>query len=205
MGLLAGLLGRVGEVVLDSMDSGPLAKRREKEKQEFFERNPSHVHLKMHEPESDRNLSRILIYDIYDNLRYRGKGKFFSPKPQAVLYDAKKKRLGSVKQKLVAFRGPFSRESAPLDYNIEINGNKLGTIKSDYNFNKRVFDFDYNNWHAEGDFKSKKYTITNDNIIVMRGCRLPSFGDDHFILDITSPNDELLAVLFAIAIEMSTD
>jgi len=60
--------------------------------------------------------------------------------------------LGTVKEKRMAFRPTTA---------IEIEGKKLGKVKSKGSFIKRKHIVDFNGWHIEGNIRGRQYRILN--------------------------------------------
>ncbi len=144
------------------------------------------------------------IFDERENVKYIVKGKLVSATHDLTVYDASGKVvLGRVREKLVSLRSPFSLESHPQDFVIEMGGKKLGKMKSRFAFGKRKFEFTFNDWVLEGNILGIKYKVLDGKEKVMEvSQKVWSIGDTYFV-DITNPDNELLCILILLAIDSS--
>ena len=132
------------------------------------------------------------------------KGKIASAKHHLSIYDQSgRNKIGEVKEKLIAFRSPFSFEGRPTDFVIKLHGNKVGKIKSRFFFGKRKFIFKPYNWLIKGDVFGFKYKVLCDKDIVMEVDQKFVLSGDTYFLDIFNPQDELLCLMVALAIDCS--
>lgn len=144
------------------------------------------------------------VYDQNENLRYIVKGKLFSSTHDLSVYDSSGNvKLGQVVQKLISFRGPFSKESHPQDFVLYINGKKIGKIKSTYSSLTSKYKLDFNDWMIEGNFIGNIYKVKNKHKEIMRVEEKFVLNEDLYFLDILSDEDELLCLLIALAIDSS--
>ena len=193
------------EVGIEACDKAQTAlKSKNKRKVEsFFEAADSHARLILTQKPYTFKES-FQIFDENQEVKYVVKGKLASATHHLSIYDkAGKNKLGEVKEKLIAWRSPFSMEAHPQDFIIELNGKKIGKIKSRFAFGKRKFEFDFNGWIIEGNVLGFKYKVLDGKDIIMEvGQKLLYTGDTYFI-DITNPENELLCLMIALAIDSS--
>ena len=144
------------------------------------------------------------ILDSSECVKYIVKGKALSTTHQLSLYDkAKSNKLGAVKEKLIAFRSPLSLESKPQDFIIEVDGKKIGKIKSRSAFGKRKFEFDFNGWTIVGDVLGMKYKVMNGKNPIMTIESKLLRDEKTYYVDIFNKKHELICVLIALAIDSS--
>ncbi len=144
------------------------------------------------------------IFDDKENVKYVVKGKLVSATHDLTVYDSSGKIvLGRVKEKLVSFRLPFSLESHPKDFIVEIGGNKLGKMKSRFAFGKSKFEFTFNNWILEGNILGVKYRLMDGKRKIMEVSKKIWGVGDTYHVDITNPDKELLCILILLAIDSS--
>ena len=144
------------------------------------------------------------IFDERENVKYIVKGKLVSATHNLTVYDTNGKVvLGSVREKLISLRSPFSLEAHPQDFVIEIGGKKLGKMKSRFALGKRKFRFTFNNWNLEGNILGLKYKVLDGKEKVMEvGEKILTIGNVYYV-DITNPDNELLCILILLAIDSS--
>ncbi len=144
------------------------------------------------------------IYDSLENVKYIVKGKLVSAIHNLTVYDASGKIvLGRVREQLISLRSPLSLEQHPQDFIIEMDGKKLGKMKSRFAFGKRKFEFTFNNWVLEGNILGLKYKVFENKEIIMQVQEKAFSTGDFYYLDITNPDNELLCVLILLAIDSS--
>ena len=144
------------------------------------------------------------IFDEDENVKYIVKGKLISATHDFTVYDATGKiALGRVREKMLALRSPISFERHPKDFIIQMDGKKLGKMKSRYVFGKQKCEFTFNNWVLEGNVFGVKYKVLDGKEKVMEVSQKVWVIGDTYYLDIANPDDELLCVLILLAIDSS--
>lgn len=142
------------------------------------------------------------IFDERENAKYVVKGKILSAGHHLTIYDAKGKVvLGKLKEKFILFRSPFALERNPKKFVVELQGKKLGLIKSRFAFGKRKFELTFNKWIVEGNILGLKYTVTNGKEKIMEVCEKAFAIGDTYYLDISKQENELLCILVLLAID----
>lgn len=134
-------------------------------------------------------------YDIYDeqeNPKYFVKAEFLTLGHQLHVYDREKREIGMVKQRFLTFLPSFD---------IEINGKEFGNIQKQFSFFKPKYELDYNNWRCEGDFLAWDYDVYSGCSVVVHISKQPFHWGDTYVIDIADPQDEILALMLAIAID----
>ena len=197
----------VADAAIKGLDKASIAaeKKAEKRLQKFLNTNPDHCHLFV------TQLRYMLketyyIYDHQKNARYTVKGEALSAKHHLHIYDSTgRKELATVKEKLIAVRSPLSFDTNPKDFVIEVNGKKLGKVKTKAAFAKQKFDVTFNDWSVEGDVFGKNYKIIDkDGSVIMTASQKLSYTNDMYYVDITDPKDEFYCVLILLALDSAS-
>lgn len=142
---------------------------------------------------------KFYIYDDYQNIKYSVKAELVSIKPSLNIFDKKGEKIASVKEKLITFRSPISLESKPVDYILEIDGNKIGKLKSRWAFAKRNYLVDFNGWRIEGNILGWKYKIFNGNEQVANISQVIFNLNEAYVINYTDSKDELLILMLVLA------
>ncbi len=144
------------------------------------------------------------VYDEYQNIKYTVKGDLISIKPNLIILDDKGRKIASVKEKIISWRLPFSFESKPVDFILEIDGKKIGKVKSKWAFAKQKYEVDLNGWQIEGNILGWKYKICNKNEQIAKiSQRVFDFGDT-YVINFANPNNELLVLMLVLAMAVNT-
>lgn len=135
-------------------------------------------------------------YDVFDSddcVRYFVKAEFFSLGHVIHVYDTTGAEVGCIREKLLTFLPKFE---------IEINGNILGTISKKFTFFKENYTLDYKGWDVEGDFLGWDYSVKDSYgaEVVSVSKEIFNFTDAYSITFYRAA-DELPALLTAIAID----
>lgn len=215
MGIIKGLVEFVAsdalisatDVAIKGIDkvSEAAEKKAEKRLQKFLESNPGHSHLFVSQIR-DTIKEKYNIYDCNKNIKYTVKGELMSMKHHLHVFDASSHtEIGSVTEKLIAVRSPFSFDSNPKDFVIEASGKKIGKVKTKAAFAKQKFDVTFNGWSVEGDVFGKNYTVIDkDGNTVMIASQKLSYVNDMYFVDITNPEDEFYCLLIILALDSAS-
>lgn len=134
-------------------------------------------------------------YDIYDeneNRKYFVRAEFLAFGHQLHVYDAYDREVGMVKQRLFKLLPAFD---------IEIGGSQIGCIQKEFTFFAPRYHIDYNGWRCEGDFLSWDYDVYSGCSVVVHISKELFHWGDTYVIDIENPEDELMALMLAIAID----
>ncbi len=163
---------------------------------DLLAQNPNNFRLITRQSTPARK-SKFDVYNEFGNKKYSVKGKTLS-KHYLRLIDSNGSELGLVKKKLIALRSPFSFQFYARDYIIEINGDRLGQVKTHRKGTKRRCQVDFNGWSVEGDFFESNYTVHKGETLIARISRTTSCDEETFVLDFSDPANELV-ILFLVA------
>ncbi|WP_026891812.1 LURP-one-related/scramblase family protein [Lacrimispora aerotolerans] len=134
-------------------------------------------------------------YDIYDesgNAIYTVKGMpAWGHKLQ--IYDRYDNHLATLREHIISFLPCFD---------IQVNGQTIGTIRKEFTFFKPSFSVDCKGWRVEGSFFEWDYQImssTGKTVAVIEK-QLFHFTDT-YIIDVPDMEDSLLALMVVLAID----
>ena len=134
-------------------------------------------------------------YDVYDeegNTKYFVKAEFLALGHQIHVYDRYDNEVGMVKQKLLTFLPAFD---------LEIGGSPFGRIQKEFTFFTPRYELDYNGWRCEGDFMAWNYDVYSGCSAVVHISKELLHWGDTYVIDILNPQDEIMALMLAIAID----
>ena len=110
----------------------------------------------------------------------------------AYIYDLHGREVGVVRQKLL--------QLMPT-YEIEVDGQKLGEIKKQFNLLKKNFDVNYLGLRVDGDFFGWNYSVFQDeNLIMTISKEIVSLGDA-YMMEFSDPDIEIYGLMLVVAID----
>lgn len=185
--------------VLDNT-SKRLKKKDEKNQQQMFECAPGEKALLINQKKFTwRN--QFDIYDGFQNVKYSVKGEFTSIKHHLHIYDINGKEIAFVKEKLMTLRPSAMLESHPTDFDLEINGKKVGKLRSKWSIGKRKYTLD-NGWNVEGNVIGWKYKIMSEDRIIAAISYKPLYWGDTYLITFPENENELLILMIVLAIDI---
>lgn len=174
-----------------------LEKREEKSRCKMLECAPGERALLI----SQRTFTKSDYFDVYDssqNVKYSVKGEVSSIKHHLHIYDTSGREIAFLKEKLMSLRPSAVFEKHPTDFYLEINGDKVGNLKSKWAFGKSKYILD-NGWNIEEIF-GFKYKVTSGNkTIATISSKILSL-DDTYAVTFSENEDELLMLMITLAI-----
>lgn len=221
-----GLVGAVGalevvEKVSDAYDKVVVG-RQVASMERIVGNNPDALLLRIkQDPLSAREY--LQVFDGYNQPKYLVRGSLLSAKPSLTIYDEKKRKVGSVKQKLLSIRSPLSFDGNPEDFAIEINGKSLGYLSSlspvvlakdsdskseamKKALTMRAYEFSFNHWRAVRESFTSDIEIYDENgMHVARVERVRWSSDDHYIASYYNPDHDLLVLIATLALDAHRD
>jgi uncharacterized protein YxjI len=123
--------------------------------------------------------------------RWFARGELFSWGRKLHVYDAWSNEVAFIRQKLL---------SLLPKYFIEIGGNSYTLVK-ELTLIKPRFRLEDTNWEAAGDFLAHEYEVTDGSAQIMSLSKRWFTWGDSYELDIPGPENELLALCVALAID----
>lgn len=135
-------------------------------------------------------------YDVYDeneNPKYYVKGEMFSWGHRLHIYVKEtEKEVGFINQKLLSLMPVFE---------IELQGQKMGSVRKKFNILHNNYVIDYNGWQVDGDFMGWNYKVHENESLVLQITKEPLHWGDTYILDYDNLENELQGLLLVIAID----
>ncbi|MBQ3512208.1 MAG: hypothetical protein IJA32_00205 [Lachnospiraceae bacterium] len=145
-----------------------------------------------------RVVSFLDSYDVYGenfSKKYTVKaelGDIFKLGDHLHIYDLHGREVGVVRQKLL--------QLMPT-YEIEVDGQKLGEIKKQFNLLKKNFDVNYLGLRVDGDFFGWNYSVFQDeNLIMTISKEIVSLGDA-YMMEFSDPDIEIYGLMLVVAID----
>jgi uncharacterized protein YxjI len=134
-------------------------------------------------------------YDVYDeqgNPKYLVKNEIFSLFHKIHVRDIEGNEIGIIRQRFSLFM--------PL-FEIEIGGQAYGTIQKQFTLLRPKYNIDYNGWQCNGDFWAWNYDVYAGSRAVAHISKELFHWGDTYVIDIVNPEDEIVALMLAIAID----
>lgn len=134
-------------------------------------------------------------YDIYDeneNIKYFVKSEFLTLGHRIHVYDAQRKEIGMIKQKIMTLMPVFE---------IEMNSITQGYIKKKFTMFRPKYEVDFNGWEVEGNFLGWDYEVYSRSTRVLYISKELLHWGDTYVIDFADPKDELMGLLLVIAID----
>lgn len=179
--------------VLDKT-SKKIKEKDEKNQQEMFECAPGEKVLLINQKMFTWR-DQFNIYDGFQNVKYSVKGEFTSIKHHLHIYDVTGREIAFVKEKLMTLRPSAILESHPTDFELEIDGKKVGKLRSKWSIGRRKYTLN-NGWNIEGNVIGWKYKITfKDKIIATISYKPLYWGNTYFITFPEGENEPLILMI----------
>ncbi len=135
---------------------------------------------------------RFFIKDEYGADRYAVEGEFFSWGKKLHIYDIHGREIAFIRQKLLSW--------LPRYY-VEIGGRVLCEIVKEFTFFKHSYRLEGIPWRMQGDFMAHDYCLYDADRQIMRLYKKWFTWGDSYELDIANPQDELLCLCVALAVD----
>lgn len=134
---------------------------------------------------------RFAVWDEQEQERWFAQGELFSWGRKLHICDAGGSEAAFIRQKLMSF--------LPR-YFIEIGGN-VYTLAKEFTFFRPRYRLEGSPWTMSGNFLAHEYEVTDGTEYVMRMSKHWFTWGDSYELDIPHPEDELLALCVALAVD----
>lgn len=210
MGLLGKLVEFVAaDTIVDTLDASIKTlnkiseKRDSKSKDRLFSKEPGTEVLVINQHRFTWK-DEFEVYNENREVKYTVKGELTSIKHHLHIYNAYGKEIGMVKEKLISLRSPISfTESTPVDFIIEIEGKKVGKIKSKWSLGKQKYEVDFNGWRIEGNVLGWKYKVFNGSEEIARISQKVFYFGDTYVVTFPNIQNELVVLMLVIALDAS--
>ena len=134
---------------------------------------------------------RFAVKDEFENDRWFAQGEVFTLGRKLHVYNAVGAEVAFIRQKLLSF--------LPRYY-IEIGGNEFEFVK-ELTFLRPRYTIRNLDWTVDGNFFEHDYAVTDSRGDVMRISKAWLTWGDFYELDISDPQNELLCLCVALAID----
>lgn len=138
---------------------------------------------------------KFVVYDNFYSLKYTVKGKSISLKPYMNIYDKSNKKVATLKQ----IKSSLDKYVVH-DLILEIDNNKLYTLRPKNKFLKNIYNLD-NGWSVEEKKLKLNFEIKNFDKTIAKISRLIS-KNNSYLITFPKLEDELLILSFISAIAM---
>ena len=132
------------------------------------------------------------VYDQWEEPKYFVKAELFTLGHIIHVYDRQNREVGCIRQRLLTLLSKFE---------LEIGGESLGEIREEFTLFRPNYTLDCNGWKVSGNFLGWEYDVTNGDRTVMHITKELCHWGDTYVLHIENPEDEILCLLIAIAID----
>ncbi|MCL2665207.1 MAG: LURP-one-related family protein [Defluviitaleaceae bacterium] len=138
---------------------------------------------------------RFTVKDETGADRFFVEGEIFTWGKRLHVFTPDGNGVAFIKQKVLSFLPRFF---------VEINGTEVCEIIKEFTFLRQSYRLEGTNWHLEGDFFAHEYTLVENGAGARTVMRLSkkwfSWGDS-YELDIENPQDILLCLCIALAVD----
>lgn len=134
-------------------------------------------------------------YDVYDEQeipKYFIKAEVFAFGHQLHVYDRNELLLGIIHQKLLSLMPVFE---------IEVNGEIIGSVRKHFTFFSNDYEVDYMGWEVKGDIFGWDYDVFSNNDKIINIQKEIMHWSDTYVIDILHEKDELHGLLLVLAID----
>ena len=173
-----------------------IVKKEEKKKKQLLTGNPEANRLLV--SVDGKKKRQYIVRDRNGFERYYVKQK---TKNMLLFFDHVNNEIGSVKEKMFAIRNPGFHESNPMDFIIEINGKKIGILRTIKSVSKQRFEMDSNKWIVESDFSGKNYKIYNGDKVIAESSSKMRY-ENCYAVDLYDSKEELLVLMIGLVIDI---
>ena len=132
------------------------------------------------------------VYDQWEEPKYFVKAELFTLGHIIHVYDRQNREVGCIRQRLLTLLSKFE---------LEIGGESLGELREEFTLFRPNYTLDCNGWKVSGNFLGWEYDVTNGDRTVMHITKELFHWGDTYVLHIENPEDEILCLLIAIAID----
>jgi uncharacterized protein YxjI len=135
---------------------------------------------------------RFYAKDENGNDRYAVEGEIFTLGKRLRVYDANGSEAAYIRQKVMSW--------LPRYY-IEIGGRVVCEVVKEFTFFRQSYCIEGLSWHLEGDFWAHEYALHENGRQIMRLSKKWFTWGDSYELDIADPQNELLCLFVALAVD----
>jgi uncharacterized protein YxjI len=135
---------------------------------------------------------RFFVKDESGNDRYWVQGEILSLGKRLRVYDGSGAEVAFIRQKVMSWLPRFF---------VEINGRVVCMIVKELTFFRQSYRVEGLPWHLSGDFWAHEYSLTESGREIMRLSKKWFTWGDSYELDIADPQNELMCLCIALAVD----
>lgn len=188
--------GAVNKVVDKTL--GDKATRHYRREQRYLSKNADSTHLIIQKTSVKKDL--FSIYDIDEEIVYNVHGRLSTGKVNLQLFDAEGTLIGTIKKTAISLRMPVFHESSPADYQIEIDGERIATLKTKLSLNQENYEVEPYGWIVKGNILKWDFTVLDGEDEVVHISKRKGYDSPTYILDFPNPEHEIIGLLIVLAI-----
>ncbi len=177
---------------------GDKATRHYRKEQKYLSKNPDSTYLIIQKTNVRKDI--FSIYDRDENEKYYVHGKLSSANVNLQLYDQRNQRIGTVKKNLISLRAPVFHESKPADYEIEIYGEKVATLKTKLSTNRENYEIIPYGWIVKGSILKWDFTVNDGDQEIVHISKRKGYDSPTYILDFPHEKDEIIGLLLVLTL-----
>ena len=95
---------------------------------------------------------------------------------------------------------PVFHESSPADYQIEIDGERVATLKTKLSLNQENYEVEPYGWIVKGNILKWDFTVLDGENEIVHISKRKGYDSPTYILDFPNPDHEIIGLLIVLAI-----
>ena len=135
---------------------------------------------------------KFTVWDEYGNEKYYVEGEFFSWGKKLHVYNTMGTEVAFIQQKVWSFLPQF---------NVFVNGNQVAEIVKEFTFLFPKYSIKGLGWDIQGSFLAHDYEIMRNGFPIVSIRKEWMTWGDCYELDISNPNDEIVALAVVLTID----
>ena len=136
------------------------------------------------------------VADENGQSRYTIEGEIFTWGKKLHVYDSSMREVAFIRQKVLSWMPR---------YFIEIGGNVVASVVKDFTFFRQSYHLEGLPWQLDGDFWAHDYVLHENGKEIMRMKKAWFTWGDSYELEISDPQDEILCLCVALAVDCAVD
>lgn len=178
-----------------------IEKREEKKKSQVLSGNPTMNRLIIC---VEKNKSKTSGYNILNRDEILMYSVHCKKNRTLYFYNSLGQEIAVVKEKKITIRNPLFHEREPKDFIVEINGSKVGIVKSKASTKKEKYKADFVPWVVIGNIIGKNFIITENERHIAEVSPKYSIGNAYAV-DYTDSENEFLVLVFTIIADYASE
>lgn len=177
---------------------GDKATRHYRKELKYLSKNPENMHLIIQKTSLKKDI--FSIYDTNEEAVFSVHGRLSTAKVNLQLFDSQGDLIGTIKKTAISLRMPVFHESKPADYQIEIDGERVATLKTKLSLNQENYEIEPYGWIVKGNILKWDFTVLDGEDEIVHISKRKGYDSPTYILDFPNPNHEIIGLLIVLAI-----